>query len=66
LPAAPTVSYTLLDGSRRSAQAQRGFDTITVAMKSDPPAYASRFAPSRAPPFGVALDKLVGELLAES
>jgi peroxiredoxin len=86
----PAVSYTLLDGSQRSTQAQRGkvtlvnfwatscvacvaempqivathqkfkargFDTIAVAMEYDQPAYVERFAQSRALPFGVAFDK---------
>jgi peroxiredoxin len=86
---APSVSYTLLDGSKGSTQSQRGrvllvnfwatscvtcvaempqivathqkfkqrgFDTVAVAMSYDPPAYVSRFAQSRALPFGVAID----------
>jgi peroxiredoxin len=34
----------------------RGFDTLAVAMRYDPPAYVARFAESRRLPFGVAID----------
>jgi len=34
----------------------RGFDTLAVAMSYDPPAFVSRFAETRALPFGVAID----------
>lgn len=86
---APTVSYTLLDGSKGTTEAlrgkvllvnfwatscttcvaemphivethqkfkARGYETLAVAMSYDPPAYVSRFAQSRALPFGVAID----------
>lgn len=88
--AAPAVSYTLLDGSKRSADTQRGkvtlvnfwatscvacvaempqiaathekfkahgYETVAVAMAHDQPALVARFAQSRALPFGVAFDK---------
>jgi peroxiredoxin len=86
---APTVSYTLLDGSKGTTDTlrgkvllvnfwatscttcvaemphiveahqkfkSRGYETLAVAMSYDPPAYVSRFAQSRALPFGVAID----------
>ena len=34
----------------------RGFETVAVAMKYDPPAYVVRFAQSRAIPFKIAID----------
>jgi peroxiredoxin len=34
----------------------RGYDTLAVAMRYDPPALVSRFAEGRALPFGVAID----------
>ncbi len=34
----------------------RGFDTLSVAMSYDPPAYVARYAETRALPFGVAID----------
>ena len=34
----------------------RGFDTLAVAMSYDPPAFVSRFAETRALPFGVVID----------
>lgn len=34
----------------------RGFDTLAVAMRHDPPALVARFAQTRALPFGVAID----------
>jgi len=34
----------------------RGYDTVAVAMRYDPPAYVARFAESRQLPFGVAID----------
>jgi peroxiredoxin len=34
----------------------RGFDTLAVAMKYDPPAYVVNFAQTRKLPFGVAID----------
>jgi peroxiredoxin len=88
--AAPTVPYTLLDGSKSSTQEQRGkvllvnfwatscvtcvaempqiaathekfklrgYETVAVAMEYDQPAFVARFAQSRALPFGVAFDK---------
>lgn len=86
---APSFSYTLLDGSKASTDAQRGkvllvnfwatscttcvkempniaathqkyaargYDTLAVAMKYDPPAYVANFAASRKLPFGVVID----------
>jgi len=35
----------------------RGYETVAIAMDYDQPAYVSRFAQSRALPFGVAFDK---------
>lgn len=34
----------------------RGFDTLAVSMRHDPPAYVIRFAQSHKLPFGVAID----------
>lgn len=34
----------------------RGFDTLAVAMRHDPPAFVARFAETRKLPFGVAID----------
>jgi len=86
---APTVAYTLLDGSQAtSAQwrgkvtlvnfwatscttcvrempqlvatherfAQRGFQTVAIAMSYDPPAYVANFVQTRKLPFSVAID----------
>lgn len=86
---APSVAYTLLDGSQgRTEQLQgkvvlvnfwatscatcvkempnivathqkykaRGYETLAVAMKYDPPAYVMNFAKTRQLPFGVAID----------
>jgi len=39
----------------------RGYDTLAVAMRHDPPAYVVRFAESRRLPFGVAIDN-TGEI----
>jgi peroxiredoxin len=39
----------------------RGFDTLAVAMRWDPPALVAQFAESRALPFGVAID-LTGDI----
>ena len=39
----------------------RGFDTLAVAMRYDPPAYVIHFAQSRKLPFGVAIDN-TGEI----
>ena len=36
--------------------ASRGYDTVAVAMKYDPPAYVVNFAQQRQLPFGVAID----------
>lgn len=36
--------------------AHRGYDTVAVAMKYDPPAYVVNFAQQRQLPFGVAID----------
>ena len=36
--------------------ASRGYDTVAVAMKYDPPAYVVNFAEQRQLPFGVAID----------
>ena len=36
--------------------AARGYDTLSVAMSYDPPAYVARYAETRALPFGVAID----------
>ena len=41
--------------------ADRGLETLAVAMSYDPPALVSRFAQSRALPFGVAIDN-TGEI----
>ena len=35
---------------------ERGFDTIAVAMRYDPPSYVVNFAKTRQLPFGVAID----------
>ena len=91
---APTVTYTLLDGSQHLSTelqgkvtlvnfwatscttcmkempeliathkkyAPQGFETLSVAMKYDPPAYVSNYAESRQLPFKVAMDK-TGEI----
>jgi len=91
---APSVGYTLLDGTKaRTEQLQgkvvlvnfwatscatcvkempqivathqkykaRGYDTLAVAMKYDPPAYVINYAQSRQLPFGVAIDN-TGEI----
>ena len=34
----------------------QGFETLAVAMQTDPPALVSNFAQARALPFGVAID----------
>lgn len=34
----------------------RGYDTLAVAMRHDPPAYVAHFAESRQLPFGVVID----------
>ena len=39
----------------------RGYETLAVAMRYDPPAYVIRFAESRKLPFGVAIDN-TGEI----
>jgi peroxiredoxin len=39
----------------------RGFDTLAVAMRYDPPAYVINFAKTRQLPFGVAIDN-TGEI----
>ena len=39
----------------------RGYDTVAVAMRYDPPAYVARFAELRQLPFGVAIDN-TGEI----
>jgi thiol-disulfide isomerase/thioredoxin len=39
----------------------RGFDTVAVAMRYDPPALVARFAAARALPFSVAIDN-TGEI----
>ena len=36
--------------------ASRGYDTVAVAMKYDPPAYVANFAQQRQLPLGVAID----------
>ena len=43
--------------------APKGFDTLAVSMRYDPPAQAIAFARSRALPFGVVID-LTGEVAA--
>ncbi|NYG32690.1 TlpA family protein disulfide reductase [Sphaerotilus montanus] len=91
---APTVSYTLLDGSKHSSEAlrgkvvlvnfwatscttcvkemphliethqkykDRGFETLSIAMAYDPPAYVMNFAESRKLPFRVTMDN-TGEM----
>ena len=91
---APTVQYTLLDGSKHSSDALRGkvvlvnfwatscttcikempqliathqkyqakgFDTLSIAMAYDPPAYVVNFAESRKLPFRVTMDN-TGEM----
>lgn len=91
---APSVGYTLLDGTHgRTEQLKgkvvlvnfwatscatcvtempnivathrkynaRGYDTLAVAMKYDPPAYVANFAKTRGLPFGVAIDN-TGEI----
>jgi peroxiredoxin len=96
--AAPAVSYTLLDGSKQSIEAQRGkvllvnfwatscttcvaemphivethnkfkargYETVAVAMAYDPPAYVQRFAASRALPFGVSIDGAVARAFGD-
>ena len=40
---------------------ERGYDTVAVAMRYDPPALVARFAESRQLPFGVAIDN-TGEI----
>ncbi len=40
---------------------ERGYDTVAVAMRYDPPALVARFAASRQLPFGVAIDN-TGEI----
>lgn len=40
---------------------QRGFETLSVAMSYDPPAYVANYAQSRQLPFGVAIDN-TGEI----
>ncbi len=91
---APSVNYTLLDGSQRSSDAlrgkvvlvnfwatscttcmkempeliathqkfaPRGFETLSVAMSYDPPAYVVNYAESRKLPFQVTIDN-TGEI----
>ena len=91
---APTVQYTLLDGSKHSSDAlrgkvvlvnfwatscttcvkempqliathqkykDRGFETLSIAMAYDPPAYVVNFAESRKLPFRVTMDN-TGEM----
>jgi peroxiredoxin len=91
---APTVQYTLLDGSKHSSDAlrgkvvlvnfwatscttcvkemphliethqkykDRGFETLSIAMAYDPPAYVVNFAESRKLPFRVTIDN-TGEM----
>jgi thiol-disulfide isomerase/thioredoxin len=91
---APTVSYTLLDGSKHSTSelkgkvtlvnfwatscttcmkempelvethkkyAPKGYETLSVAMKYDPPAYVANYASTRQLPFKVAIDN-TGEI----
>jgi thiol-disulfide isomerase/thioredoxin len=86
---APTVQYTLLDGSKHSSDAlrgkvvlvnfwatscttcvkemphliethqkyqARGFETLSIAMAYDPPAYVMNYAETRKLPFRVTMD----------
>ena len=87
--AAPSATFVLLDGSKKTTENLkgrvtlvnfwatscticvaempkiiathlkynvRGFDTIAVAMRYDPPSYVVNFAQTRQLPFGVAID----------